>query len=348
MRFERPEYLFLLMLVFFLLILFWWVAHARKRALEQLGDSGLLVRLAESLSRKNRARKVGLVILATIFLVLTIAQPQYGKRLTLIKREGVDIIVAVDVSLSMLAEDVKPNRLELARREVTGLIDRLKGDRVALIAFAGNAFVQCPLTLDYGAARIFLEVINPNLIPEPGTAIGEAIRTAQGAFVQKERKYKILILITDGEDHETDPIGAARAAAREGVRIYTVGIGSITGDPIPLRDGKGNFLGFKKDENGEVVLSRLDEPTLQKIALETGGKYYHATAGGLELDRIYDEISRMEKKGLKGDYLTKHEDRFQYPLFIVLLLLSIEFFLTERRKLKVRSAEEIGRVEVRR
>jgi Ca-activated chloride channel family protein len=202
------------------------------------------------------------------------------------------------------------------------------------------------LTLDYGAAKMFLDVLNPNLIPEPGTAIGEAIRTAQQAFVQKERKYKVLILITDGEDHDTDPIGAAKEAAREGIRIYTIGIGSLDGEPIPLRGPNGQLLGYKKDESGQVVVSRLDETTLQKIALETNGKYYHGTAGGLELDRIYDEISQMEKKGLKGEYQTQYEDRYQYPLFLGLLLVLVEFILPERRKIQPETSESVQRVRI--
>jgi Ca-activated chloride channel family protein len=246
----------------------------------------------------------------------------------------VNIIIAMDVSSSMMAEDIKPNRLEKAKQEVNGLLSRMQGDRVGLVAFAGVAFVQCPLTLDYSAAKMFLDIIDVSLIPQPGTVIGDAIRTSIKAFNQKERKYKVLILLTDGEDHDSDPLSAAEEASKEGIRIYTIGIGSAQGEPIPIRDNRGQVTGFKKDQEGSVVVSKLDEVTLQKIALTTGGKYYHATSGEMELDKIYDEISKMEKKELEGKLMTQYEDRYQYFLFISLIFLTIEFLVSERRSRK--------------
>lgn len=269
------------------------------------------------------------------FLLFSLARPQLGTKLTLMKREGVDIVIALDCSFSMLAEDFKPNRLEKAKQEVKGLIARMQGDRVGLVAFAGVAFVQCPLTIDYSAAQMFLEIMDINLIPQPGTAIGDAIRTSIKAFNQKERKYKVLILLTDGEDHDSDPLKAAEEAAQEGIRIYAIGIGSTQGEPIPLRNEREDVTGYKKDEEGSVVVSKLDEITLQKIALTTGGKYYHATSGEMELDKIYDDISKMEKKELEGKLTVQYEDRYQYFLFISVLLLVAEFLLSERRSRKV-------------
>lgn len=346
MRFGQPLILYLYILVAGLVVLLWWAGRQRRKLFSTWGDLSLLERLTQTINLKSRRWKSVLLITGAGLLVFAAARPQYGQRLTYVKREGIDLLVAVDVSASMLAEDVKPNRLELARRDVAGLINRLQGDRIGLLAFAGVAFVQCPLTLDYGAAKLFLDVLNPNLIPEPGTAIGEAIRTAQQAFVQKERKYKVLILITDGEDHDTDPIGAAKEAAREGIRIYTIGMGSSDGEPIPLRGPNGQLIGYKKDESGQVVVSRLDETTLQKIALETNGKYYRGTTGGLELDHIYDEIAKMEKKGLKGEYQTQYEDRYQYPLFLGLLLVLVEFILPERRKIQPEVSESVKRLRM--
>ncbi len=264
------------------------------------------------------------------------ARPQFGEKLTLLRRKGVDIIIALDTSLSMLAEDVKPSRLEKAKLEVSGLIDRMKGDRVGLVAFAGQSFVQCPLTLDLSAAQMFLDLMDPDLIPQPGTAIGDAIRTARMAFSQKEKKFKVLILMTDGEDHGSDPVEAAEEARKEGIIIYTIGIGSTYGEPIPLKDKNGKVGGFKKDENEEVVLSRLDEGTLRKIAKKTRGRYFRASAGEVELDKIYDEISKMEKKQLEGKMITQYEERYQYFLVVSLFFLTLELFISEKKKQKKR------------
>ncbi|MDZ7265076.1 MAG: VWA domain-containing protein, partial [candidate division KSB1 bacterium] len=238
------------------------------------------------------------------------------------------------VSLSMQAEDIKPNRLEKAKHMVSNLIDLFQGDRVGLIAFAGVPFVQCPLTLDYGAAKMFLEIMDTNLIPQPGTAIGAAIMKAMETFDQRERKHKVLILITDGEDHEGEPLKAAELAEKDGVVIHTVGIGSVQGVPIPLYNESGRNVGFKKDRDDQVVTSKLDEITLEKIALQTGGKYYRASGSESELKKLYEEISKMEKKELASLKFSQYEDRFQYLLIISLVLLVAEVFIPERRKVK--------------
>jgi len=336
MRIAQIDYIYVLLILLPLLLVFYWLVFTMKRrAIERFGNSALMQKLALSFSPKKQRWKVALLLLAVFFLLFSLARPQLGSRLTLMKREGVDIVIAMDCSLSMMAEDFKPSRLEKAKQEVNGLIARLRGDRVGLVAFAGAAFIQCPLTLDYSAAGMFLDIMDVNLIPQPGTAIGDAIRTSTEAFNQKERKYKVLILLTDGEDHDSDPLGAAEEAAAEGIRIYTIGIGSVQGDPIPLRNKRGEVTGYKKDDEGNVVVSRLDETTLQKIALSSDGKYYHATSGEMELDKIYDEISKMEKKELEGKLMTQYEDRYQVFLFLSILLLMIEFLLSERRSKKM-------------
>jgi Ca-activated chloride channel family protein len=335
MRIAQIDFIYVLLILLPLLIVFYWfVFWMKRRAKERFGNLALIEKLSLSFSPKKQRRKVDLMLLGVFFLLFSLARPQLGTKLTLMKREGVDIIIAMDVSLSMLAEDIKPNRLEKAKQEINGLISRMRGDRVGLVAFAGVAFVQCPLTLDYSAAKMFLDIIDVNLIPQPGTAIGDAIRTSIRAFNQKERKYKVLILLTDGEDHDSDPLGAAEEASKEGIKIYTIGIGSVQGEPIPIKDNRGQVTGFKKDKEGSVIVSRLDEVTLQKIALTTGGKYYHATSGEMELDKIYDEISKMEKKELEGKLLTQYEDRYQYFLLISVILLTVEFLLSDRRSKK--------------
>ncbi len=332
MHWGCPVYLNFLLLIPILIIFFIFTGINKKKAIERFGETALIERLSFSKSlARDRARKV-LIIIAVSFLILALARPQIGSRLTMTKRYGVDIMIAIDTSSSMLARDIKPNRMEKAKLEITSLIDKLKGDRVGIETFAGDSFIQCPLTLDYGAAKMFLSIIEPNMMPKPGTAIGSAVKTAARAFSKKDRKYKVLVLLTDGEDHDTDPIGAANEAKREGVIIYTIGIGTSKGEPIPVLDQSGSVTGYKKDKAGEVVMTKLGEETLQKMALITDGKYYRVTAGESELDKIYDEINRMDKKELSGRLLTQYEDRYQYFLGIVLILLCLEFIIGDRKK----------------
>jgi Ca-activated chloride channel family protein len=332
MHWGAAVYLNFLLLIPVLILFFIFVGINRRKTIEKFGDPVFIERLSISRSpAKNRIRMT-LIIIAVGFLILALAMPQIGAKLTMARRYGVDILIAIDTSLSMLAQDIKPDRLQKAKLEISSLIDKLKGDRVGLLTFAGDSFMQCPLTLDYNAAKMFLSIIEPGMMPKPGTAIGDAIRTAVKGFNKKERKHKVLVLLTDGEDHDTDPIGAANEAKRGGVIIYTIGIGTKKGEPIPVMDESGKVNGYKKDKSGEVVMTKLDEEMLQKIAFITDGEYYHATAGEFELDKIYGEISRMEKKELSSRLFTQYEDRFQYFLGVAFILLCIEFIIGDRKK----------------
>jgi len=273
-----------------------------------------------------------LLLLGLSLIVVALARLQFGTHMELLQREGIDIVVALDVSNSMMARDMKPSRLEKARQEIRSIIDRLKGDRIGLVAFAGGAFVQCPLTLDYSAASFMLNAMDHNSVSRQGTSLTTAIEMSVSAFSQKEKKHKVLLLLTDGEDHEGGAIEMAERARKEGIKIYCVGIGSFEGEPIPILDRSGNQVGFRKDQSGEVIVSKLDEHTLQKIALATGGKYYHATAGEIELERIFDEISNIEKKELEGSLVTRYDDRYQLPLLLGIFLIVGEFFVPERKR----------------
>ncbi len=328
LRFETSHYFALLWLIPALILFYAAARRARKRALERFGRLHLLQKLGADAGRRS-ITKFSLLLGAVLLLIVAAARPQIGTKIEEVKREGVDIIVAVDVSNSMLARDVRPNRLEKAKREVAAFIDRLRGDRIGLIAFAGTAYVACPLTLDYASARFLLDVFSPDMIPVPGTALGSAVQRAVETFDQQERKYKVLVLITDGEDHTGDWKKAVAEAVRQGIVIYCIGIGSPAGEPIPLAEGGGTSA-FKKNRQGEVVLTRLDEETLVTIARETGGKYYRAGTSGEELDKIYAEIARMEKKELGSLQFSQFEDRFQYVVALALLFLLIEFMLPER------------------
>jgi len=332
MHWGNPGYLNFLLLIPAAIVFFILAGIGKRKKVEKFGDSALMEKLSSSKSLvKERIRKA-LIVVVLSFLVIALAKPQIGGRLTMTKRYGVDIMVAIDTSSSMLAQDIKPSRIEKAKLEISSLIDKLKGDRVGILTFAGDSFMQCPLTLDYSAAKMFLNIIEPGMMPKPGTAIGDAIKVAAKGFTKKERKHKVLILITDGEDHNTNPEEAATEAKKEGVIIYAIGIGTSKGEPIPVMDSSGKISGYKKDKSGEVVMTKLDEEMLQKIALITDGKYYHATAGEFELDKIYSEIDRMDKKELSSRLFTQYEDRFQYFLGVAFILLCIEFITGDRKK----------------
>ena len=332
LRFENPEFLYGLFGVIVLIVFFRYVFKMKKTLLERFGHLDMLQKMMPGLNKKRVIQKVILFNLMYIFTIIALANPQIGTKLEEVKREGVDIIIALDVSLSMMAEDVAPNRLEKAKHEISKFIDKLQGDRIGLIAFAGISHVQCPLTLDYSAAKLFLRMMDTRLIPVPGTNIADAIRQARKAFDQKDRKHKVLILITDGEEHREDAIDEAEKAADEGIIIYTIGIGSPEGVPIPLYDRNGNRKGFKKDRQGNVVTTKLDVSTLQKIAFTTDGKYYIATSGENELENIYDEINKLEKKELSSHQFSQYESRFQFFILIALVLLLFETFLAVKRK----------------
>ncbi len=278
--------------------------------------------------RLQKIKAVILVIAVTLSL-LALARPQWGEKKQNMVSRGLDIIVAVDTSTSMLAEDFKPNRLEKAKHSLSSFIDLLRGDRIGVITFAGTSFLSCPLTLDYDAAKMYLDIIDEYSIPVQGTAIANAVQRSIKAFEQGEDKHKVLLMITDGEDHEGNPEEAAKEARKNGIIIYTLGIGSATGEPIPLRDENGTLTGYKKDRNGHVVTSKLDDATLSKMAEITGGKYYHATDNELELDRIYDDIQHMEKKDLKASLLNRYEDRFEWFFMAAFILFLIEILMPE-------------------
>jgi Ca-activated chloride channel family protein len=334
LRFENPEYLHLLWGVFFWIIFFIWTVRYKQILLKRFGNLEILQKLMRTFSPTRRNLKYIFIIFSYIFFVIALANPQIGKKLEEYTRRGVDIMVALDVSTSMLAEDIKPNRLEKAKHEVGKLVDLLEGDRIGIIAFAGIAHVQCPLTLDYSAAKLFLNILDTDIIPQPGTAMGDAIKRAIPAFNSEERKHKVLILITDGEDHESDPLEIAKEAEKEGIIIYTVGIGSAQGVPIPIYSNYGNQTGFKKDRQGNVVTTKLDVLTLQKIAYQTGGKYYLASSGEAELDAIYAEISEMEQKELVSKRFSQYEDRFQIFLALGLVLILLEIIIPEKKREK--------------
>mgnify|MGYP006424840121 FL=1 len=333
MRFGDPFYFYffwcLLPLVFFMV----WGMKKKKQLTLKFCGNPLLSKLVHPGVEKRHRSKTIFVVLAILFHLLALTRPRWGYHWEELHQRGVDIIVALDVSSSMLAEDIKPNRLERAKRKISDLLDMMEGDRIGLVAFAGTSFVQCPLTLDYGAARIFLSAIDTQLIPTQGTAIGNAIKSSVKAFRTQEKKSKALILITDGEDQTGKALSSAKSAGDQGVKIYTIGIGGDIGAPLPNPSGAG---GFRKNEQGQVILSKLDETTLQEIALKTGGSYVRSVTGDIDLKTIYkDQIKKhIEKKELKSERRKIWQERFQWFIFIALIFLIAETCLSEKRPLE--------------
>ena len=333
MRFGDPLYFYLFWCLVPLIFFMVWGMRKKQQLTLKFCGNPLLSKLVHPGVEKRHRSKTIFVVLAILFLILALTRPRWGYEWENLHQRGVDVIVALDVSSSMLAEDIKPNRLERAKRKISDLLDMMEGDRIGLVAFAGTSFVQCPLTLDYGAARLFLSAIDTELIPVQGTALGDAIKTSVKAFRSQEKKSKALILITDGEDQMGKALSAAKSASDQGVKIYTIGIGGEIGAPLPNPSGAG---GFRKNQQGEVILSKLDETTLQQIALETGGSYVRSVTGDIDLNTIYkDQIKKnIEKKELKSERRKIWQERFQWFIFIALIFLVAETCLSEKRPLK--------------
>lgn len=327
----RPDLLWLLWAAPLLVAFYIYVARKKSALLKQFASLELVQRLAGNYSQERQTYKAVCIVIALSLGVLSLAQPRYGFTWEDVKREGVDIVIALDVSDSMLVEDAesggKLTRIERAKREIIDLLQLLDGDRVGLVAFAGTAFLECPLTLDYAAAQIFLGTIDTDLIPVKGTDLSLAIRTSVEAFNSSNESSRAIILITDGEDHGGQALAAAEEAKKENVRVFTIGIGRDEGAPIP--DPRG---GFRKDRSGEMILSKLDEPTLQKIALNTGGRYVRSVTGDMDLEEIYTGgiKATLQNQELGSKRRQHWEERFQWVLVIMLLFLMIEPFISEQ------------------
>ncbi len=332
MQWAYPER-WILVLVVPALTGFWiWASTARREALGRLAQATLWPQLSDMVHWSRRRARAVVLTLAVFWLITALAGPQWGFHWEEVKRRGIDIVMALDVSRSMLVEDVKPNRLERAKLAIKDLIPLLRGDRVGLVAFAGTSFLQCPLTVDYDAFTLTLDEMTTETIPRGGTAIAQAIRTSIKAFEHSAEGARALVLITDGEDQEDDPLAAAQEAAKAGVKIFCVGIGTTEGELIPMTDEQGHQT-FIKDRQGRTVKSRLEEKPLQRIALETGGSYVRATATSLGLDLLYrDQMARLDQHETKSLLQKQYEHRFQWPLAVALALLAIEMLIGDRRR----------------
>ncbi len=324
-RFENIDILWLLLAVPVMAVLFEWAVRSRRKRLLDFATSSALKRLMPEASTGKLRLKFWIFSLAFAMLVLAAARPQMGSKLREVEREGVEIMVAIDVSNSMLASDFSPNRLERTKYAIGRVIEGLAEERIGVVIFAGDAYVQLPITSDYLTARNFVSRISPTQVTKQGTAIGAAIDLASSAFSSDSEGSRVVILVTDGENHEDDVLAAAERAAERGVKIYTIGIGTPEGAPISI---DGDFI---RDDKGEIVVSKLDETTLQKVAAVTDGAYIRATSASVGVQEIVDMINRTEKSKFKTEIFEEYDEKFQIPLVAALVLLLLEMLILPRR-----------------
>lgn len=332
MVFFKPDYLLLLALVPVSLLVWVWTDGRRRADAARLGSPALIDSLSINLSRTRRRWKSALWLAALITLIAALARPRWGTEVQITSRLGVQVIVALDVSTSMLAEDVKPSRLARAKLTVEELMNRMHSGELGLVLFSGAAFVQFPLTADFTTARSFLKYASPRSISRPGTVLDEAIRVAVKGFPAEIARDRIILLLTDGEGHEGNPLAAAQAAANQGVSIYAIGFGSDVGEPIPIRDENGTLAGYKKDAQGNTVLSRLDETILQEMTNRTGGRYFRASVSGDEVNAVADAITALDSGERESQFKTQPAERFDWLVGASFLMLTAEFLIGDRVK----------------
>lgn len=326
MRFGFPDFFWAYLLVPFFILLYIFLSAARKSFYRKFGEINVVQKLFPKEYFNFRPLKAAIFILAFSLLIFALARPRFGVKAEMVERKGIDIFVALDISKSMLAEDITPSRIGRAKYEISKLFDMLSGDRVGIIVFAGTSFTQMPLTLDYGAAKMFLESVNTDWISAQGTDLSGSIELARKSF-PKNNSSKVMIILTDGEELQGDAVKSAKSAAEDGIVIYCIGIGSESGSPIP-EHRSGNSVVYKKDKNGNIVLTRLNPKTLEEIALAANGKYFLAGAD-LNLQEIYKEINKMEKNNFGVSKQLKFNEQYQLFLFVALILFLIEYFLPD-------------------
>ena len=328
-RFGNSEYLWGMLIIPLLTLFFVWSRIARKKALRRFGKEEIMEFLMPFASKSRPVFKFSILMLALAFIIAGIAQPQYGSKLKKVKREGIELIIALDVSNSMMAEDIQPNRLDRSKLAISRLVDKLKDDKIGLIVFAGDAYTQLPITSDYNSAKLFLNAVNTQIVPKQGTAIGAAIELATRSFTASSKTNKAIIVITDGENHEDDPVAAAQSAVEKNIVVHTIGMGLPQGSPIPvLRNGQKEYL---KDNQGNVVITKLDETMLEKIAAAGNGVFVRANNAQVGLNTLFDEINKLQKTEMESLVYSDYDDQFQYFFAIGLFLILLEFVILERK-----------------
>ena len=334
LRFANAYILWALVLVPLLIIIFMLVRRWKKKALASFGDKGVISRIMPQVSSSRPTLKFIFFIVAYTLLIIGIADPQVGNHIDEVKKKGADIMIVLDVSNSMLSQDYSPSRLENAKRALAQLIDNLHEDRIGIIVFAGEPYVQMPITTDYSAAKIFLNTINTGMVPVQGTAIGAAIYLGVKSFDYKDGTGKAIILMTDGENHEDDAVTAAQNAHDKGVVVHVIGFGSPQGAPVPIYDN-GKQVGFHLDSAGHTVISKLNEDMCKEIAVAGNGVYIRATDANSGLGIVMDQIHKMKQKTYDSKSFKDFEDRFQFFIAIALFLFIAEFFISNRKSLRL-------------
>jgi Ca-activated chloride channel family protein len=323
-KFEHTIYFYAFSALPVMLILVVWYFISRKQKLKKLGDANLISQLLPYSSKRKRIIKVILFLLGFSSLIIALCNLQTGSKLTEVKREGADIIVCIDVSNSMLAQDLSPDRLTRAKYALEKMIDGLEGDRLGLVIFAGEAYVQLPITTDYSAAKLFLSSIGPGMVPVQGTNVSDAIKKASESFSNDEGKNRAIILITDGENHDSEAVQAAEEAGKNGIMINTIGIGSENGVPIPLIEN-GVVKGYRKDKQGQTVITKLNTNLLKTIASKANGVFVQASQADIGLGAVLDKIGELDKVQLENKMYTDYEDQFQWFLGLSLVLFLLSF-----------------------
>jgi len=340
-RFENPQYLYFLLLIPLFLFLYIIAYKRKKRMLKQYGDLEIIGQLMPEVSYRRPIFKFIIAQTALILLVLAIARPQFGSKLREEKRKGIELVIALDVSNSMLAEDIKPNRLERAKLAINRLIDRMGEDKIGLIVFAGNAYTQIPVTSDYSSAKMFLSTINTNIVPMQGTSISSAIKLAANSFSPNVKSNKALVIITDGENHEDAAIDVAKEAVEKGIKIFTIGIGNPKGAPIPIIDANGQRT-YRMDGDGKIIISKLNDELLNKIAVVGEGDFQIANNTNFGLSKILKKLQNIEKEELSTKIYSEYEDQFHYLVGLAILLLLIDILVLEKKNLRLSNFRFFG------
>ena len=329
MTFGAPQYLYALIALPALMVFVRWAFLRRDASVRRIGDPALIERLSTTVNRGMRRRRLVLWFVGIALIIIALARPQWGSDVQIVEHRGVQVMVALDISRSMLAQDLKPTRLDRAKLEISDMMSRLTGDEVGIVLFSGASFIQFPLTFDYATAQTYLRNASPDAISRQGTVIAKAIETAMTGFNEERVSQKIIVVMTDGENHEGDPTAAAQQAAEDGAVIYTVGFGSPEGEPIPVYDGQGNVTGYREDDQGRAIISRLDEATLQEIARAGGGKYFRAVERGA-IAGLVDEIQSFQDESLQSEFNRTNIERFQIFLLLGVLSLVLAEVMTDR------------------
>ncbi len=344
LRFANSEYLYALVIIPFLILIYIIISIRKQKAIEKFGQPKIVEQLMPNASKSRPVIKFSIWILALTSTIIAISRPQFGSKLTTEKRKGIELMIALDVSNSMLAEDIQPNRLERSKRAISQLVDKLGDDKIGLIVFAGDAYTQLPITGDHSSAKLFLNSISTDIVPHQGTAIGSAINLGINSFSPQFEGNKAIIVITDGEDHEDDAIQATELASQQGIIVHTIGMGLPKGAPIPMYNQYGQ-KDYRKDKDGQTVITRLNEKMLQELASTGNGIYVRANNSQVGLTAIYNEIEKLNKGEMETQTYSEYAEQYQWFILLTLILLFSDFVILERKNKYLKNIRLFGKDE---